>query len=68
MAPANGQKKSRRFISSKEAADELGVLPSTVWRWIREKKKNCFPTKRVGQKILIPRQKFEDWCETTDTI
>jgi excisionase family DNA binding protein len=64
--PANGQKKNRRFMTPKEAADELSVSCFTIWRWVREKKANCFPVKRVGNKMLIPRQKFEDWCNADD--
>jgi excisionase family DNA binding protein len=65
MAAAESKKKSR-FITVKEAAHELSIGPWTLWKWARENKSGCFPMKRIGKKILIPRQKFEDWCESTD--
>ena len=63
---ANNPKKTRRFISVKEAAGELGLGPWIVWKWIRENKANCFPMKRIGNRVFILRTKFEEWCETID--
>jgi len=64
--PSNGSKKKQRFITIKQAAEELKMSHHTLWRWVRENKNN-FPVKHIGQRMLIPLEKFEAWCETTDS-
>jgi excisionase family DNA binding protein len=47
--------RERRFYSVAEAADALGVSPSTIWRWIRDRR---LPAYRVGPRTI--RIKPED--------
>ena len=41
------------YLSVKEAAAELGVSPSTIWRWIEAGR---LPAQRIGPKIIRLRQ------------
>lgn len=42
-----------RFYTVAEAADELGVSPSTVWRWIDA---NMLPAQRLGRRRIRIRR------------
>lgn len=41
------------YLSVKEAAAELGVSPSTIWRWIEAGR---LPAQRIGPKIIRLRR------------
>jgi excisionase family DNA binding protein len=46
-----------KYLTTKEAAAELEVSPSTVVRWVRD---GLIPAKRFGQRIIkIPRIEIE---------
>lgn len=45
---------SSEYISVKEAAAELGVSPSTVWRWIDARR---LPAIRIGPKMIRIRRR-----------
>jgi excisionase family DNA binding protein len=46
-----------KYLTTKEAAAELEVSPSTVVRWVRD---GLIPGKRFGKRIIkIPRVEIE---------
>ncbi len=47
----------RDYMTVKEAAAELGVSPSTIWRWISAGR---IPAQRIGPKIIRLRKRDVD--------
>jgi len=43
----------RRPLSTTQAAEELGINPSTIRRWIES---GIIPARRIGRNYQIPRQ------------
>lgn len=51
------QKTFEKRLSSKEAAQRIGVTPSTIVRWVRSGKLQGF---LVGKVLTIPLEAIED--------
>jgi len=48
------------FMNAKIVADLLGISPTSVYELM---KKRGFPSIRVGNRIVIPRDRFIEWVE-----
>lgn len=48
------------FLNAKIVAKTLGVSPSTAYELMREK---GFPSLRIGNRIVVPKEKFQQWVE-----
>ena len=46
------------FLNARMVADLLGVSQSTAYELMHEKN---FPTLQVGNRLVVPRDKFIDW-------
>ena len=54
--------KKDRFMRPADVCDELGVVYSTLWRWV---KAGRFPQPfRLGSRLAWPRVEFEQWLES----
>lgn len=48
------------FLNAKIVAKTLGVSPSTAYELMHEK---GFPSLRIGNRIVVPKEKFQQWVE-----
>ena len=48
------------FLNSDTVAKTLGVAPSSAYELMHEK---GFPALRVGNRIIVPKEKFCQWVE-----
>ena len=48
------------YMNAKNVADLLGLSPTSVYGLM---KKRGFPTIRVGNRVVIPKDKFFEWAE-----
>ena len=48
------------FLNAKIVAKTLGVSPSTAYELMHEK---GFPSLRIGSRIVVPKEKFQQWVE-----
>ena len=46
------------FLNAEIVAKTLGVSPSTVYELMHEK---GFPSLRIGSRIVVPKEKFQQW-------
>ena len=54
------------YSSLKEAAAKLGVHSETLRIWLKHKRRNRPPARRIGpRKWGLPRKKFDQWMEGT---
>lgn len=54
--------KAERWISLEEAADFLGVKPSTLREWIR--KENGVPARKIGKQWKFKCSELDDWVKS----
>jgi excisionase family DNA binding protein len=52
--------KEKEFLSVKELAGILGIGQNSAYKLT---KTDSFPCMRLGYRILIPRNKFDNWVE-----
>ena len=48
------------FLNAEIVAKTLGVSPSTAYELMHEK---GFPVLRVGNRLVVPKEKFRQWVE-----
>ena len=48
------------FLNAETVAKALGVSPSTGYELMHEKD---FPALRIGNRIVVPKEKFREWVE-----
>ncbi len=48
------------FLNAKQVADLLGVSESSAYELMGEKE---FPSVRIGNRIIVPKEKFQEWIE-----
>ena len=48
------------FLNAEIVAKTLGVSPSTAYKLMHEK---GFPSLRIGSRIVVPKEKFQQWVE-----
>ena len=48
------------FLNAEIVAKTLGVSPSTAYELMHEK---GFPSLRIGSRIVVPKEKFQQWVE-----
>lgn len=48
------------FLNAETVAKVLGVSPSTGYELMHEK---GFPILKIGNRIVVPKQKFIEWVE-----
>lgn len=48
------------FLNANMVADLLGVSPSSAYELMHEKD---FPSLRIGNRLLVPRDQFQIWVE-----
>ena len=48
------------FLNSDTVAKTLGVAPSSAYELMHEKD---FPTLRIGNRMVVPKEKFIQWVE-----
>ena len=48
------------FLNAGIVAKTLGVSPSTAYELMHEK---GFPSLRIGSRIVVPKEKFQQWVE-----
>ena len=48
------------FRNAEIVAKTLGVSPSTAYELMHEK---GFPSLRIGSRIVVPKEKFQQWGE-----
>ena len=48
------------FLNSDTVAKTLGVAPSSAYELMHEKD---FPSLRIGNRLLVPRDQFQIWVE-----
>ncbi len=48
------------FLNAEIVAKALGVSPSTAYELMHEK---GFPSLRIGSRIVVPKEKFQQWVE-----
>ena len=46
------------FLNAELVAKTLGIAPSSAYELIHEA---SFPTLRVGNRIVVPKEKFVEW-------
>ena len=49
------------FLSAQNVADVLGVSISSAYELMHEK---GFPVIRVGNRLIVPKEKFREWVES----
>ena len=47
-------------LNAEIVAKTLGVSPSTAYELMHEK---GFPSLRIGSRIVVPKEKFQQWVE-----
>jgi len=53
------------FLNAEMLAKALGVATSTAYELMHEKD---FPTVKVGNRLLVPKESFRLWVETKSKI
>ena len=48
------------FLNAEIVAKTLGVSPSAAYALMHEK---GFPSLRIGNRIVVPKEKFQQWVE-----
>ena len=48
------------FLNSDTVAKTLGIAPSSAYELMHE---NGFPTLRIGNRMIVPKEKFIAWIE-----
>lgn len=48
------------FLNAEIVAKALGVSPSTAYELMHEK---GFPSLRIGNRIVVPKEQFQQWVE-----
>ena len=48
------------FLNAEMVSAVLGVAPSSVYELIHEPE---FPTLRIGNRMVVPKEKFVQWVE-----
>lgn len=48
------------FLNAAMVAQVLGIAPSSAYELMHEKN---FPTLRVGNRMVVPKEKFIEWVE-----
>jgi len=48
------------FLNANMVADLLGVSPSSAYELMHEKD---FPSLRIGNRLLVPKDQFQIWVE-----
>ena len=48
------------FLNSDTVAKTLGIAPSSAYELMHEKD---FPTLRIGNRMVVPKEKFIQWIE-----
>lgn len=46
------------FLNAKMVADLLGVSPSSAYELMHEK---GFPAMRIGNRLIVPKDRFQEW-------
>lgn len=49
------------FLNAEMVAQVLGVAPSSAYELMHEPE---FPTLRIGNRMVVPKEKFVQWVET----
>ena len=49
------------FLNAEMVAKVLGVATSTAYELMHEKD---FPALKIGNRLLVPKEKFQAWVET----
>lgn len=49
------------FLNAEMVAAVLGVAPSSAYELMHEPE---FPTLRIGNRMVVPKEKFVQWVET----
>ncbi|MBR6594210.1 MAG: helix-turn-helix domain-containing protein [Clostridia bacterium] len=49
------------FLNAELVAKVLGVAPSSAYELMHEK---GFPVIRVGNRLIVPKEKFREWVES----
>jgi len=49
------------FLNAEMVAEVLGVAPSSAYELMHEPE---FPTLRIGNRMVVPKEKFVQWVET----
>ena len=49
------------FLNSELVAKVLGVAPSSAYELMHEK---GFPVIRVGNRLIVPKEKFREWVDS----
>ena len=48
------------FLNAQAVADVLGVSPSSAYELMHEKD---FPSLRIGNRLVVPKDHFQSWVE-----
>ena len=48
------------FLNAQAVADVLGVSPSSAYELMHEKD---FPSLRIGNRLVVPKDPFQSWVE-----
>ena len=48
------------FLNADLVSKVLGIAPSSAYELMHEK---GFPSLRIGSRIVVPREKFQQWVE-----
>lgn len=48
------------FLNAETIAKLLGISPSSCYKLMHEKD---FPTLRIGNRMIVPKDKFREWAE-----
>jgi excisionase family DNA binding protein len=48
------------FLNAQSVADVLGVSPSSAYELMHEKD---FPSLRIGNRLVVPKDHFQSWVE-----
>ena len=48
------------FLNAQAVADVLGVSPSSAYELMHEKD---FPSLRIGNRLVVPKEHFRSWVE-----
>ena len=49
------------FFNAETVAAVLGIAPSSAYELMHEKD---FPTLRIGNRLVVPKEKFVEWCRS----
>ena len=53
------------FLNAELVAQVLGVSPATSYELMHE---DGFPTLRIGNRMVVPKEKFIQWVEEHTTV